>query len=361
MYQIIKQSKKSLARASEIETAHGKVKTPVFMPCATTGAVKAVSFEELKKIGYELILANTYHLYLRPGEKYIKKMGGLQKFINWHQPILTDSGGYQIFSLGKGDLVKSQNDGVIFRSHLDGSKNKFTPEKVLEIQKNLGSDIMMVLDECTEFPVDRKRAEESLKKTHQWAKKSVDHWQKIKGDSKQMLFGIIQGSVYQDLREKSLKYISSLPFDGIAVGGVSVGEGKENMYKVIKWMGPLLPKDKPHYLMGVGEPEDIIFAVKYGFDLFDCVLPTRLARHGTIWTTKDWQKFQKIDLKKSTNLQENEVMMKGCQCPACAGGYSRAYISYLIKEKEMLGLRLASLHNLYLYFQLMYNLRRDIL
>lgn len=370
-FKILKQSKSTLARKGVIETPHGKIQTPVFMPCATVGAVKGISPQELEKIGFEIILSNTYHLYLRPGEKQVKKLGGLQKFINWNKPMLTDSGGYQVFSLGKSfrnydgeekaqaSLVNVQSDGVWFRSHLDGSRHFFAPEKVLEIQKEFGADIIMVLDECTEFPASRKRAEESMKRTHQWAKRSKEYWQRF-GNRNQALFGIVQGSVYKDLREESAKYISTLNFDGVAVGGVSVGEGKKHMYEVMRWVGPLLPKDKPHYLMGVGEPEDIIEAVKWGFDMFDCVLPTRLARHGTVWVTKNWRKFSKIDLRKSQFHLDKKPIMKDCGCPACIQGFSRAYISHLIKEKEMLGMRLATLHNLYIIQKLIYNLRQQI-
>lgn len=373
--------KNSLGRVGEIITAHGKIPTPAFMPCATGGSVKGVSSQELQEIGYKLILGNTYHLYLRPGEKLIKKMGGLQKFINWPHAMLTDSGGYQVFSLGENfaDYNHEDNDktakkslaqvtkrGVWFRSHLDGSKHLFTPEKVINIQRDLGSDIVMVLDECTEYPATRERAQKSMEKTHQWAKQAIEYWNNLKCKSQnaklrnQALFGIIQGSVYKDLREQSARFISSLPFDGIAVGGVSVGEGKKKMYEVMKWVGPLLPKDKPHYLMGVGEPADILEAVRWGFDLFDCVLPTRLGRHGTVWTTRDWQKFSKIDLRKSKFQQDKKPIMDGCGCPACKGGYSRAYLSHLIKTNEMLGMRLLSLHNLYLLNTLMTKIREKI-
>lgn len=373
-FKIQKQSKKTKLRTGIIETSHGKIDTPVFMPCATVGAVKGISAEELKSIGFEIILSNTYHLYLRPGDGQIKKLGGIQKFMNWERSILTDSGGYQVFSLGAGfnndyknnsnknhkiKLAKVGDSGVIFYSHLDGKKHEFTPEKVIDIQKNLGSDIMMVLDECTEHPVTHQRAEESMEKTHAWAKKAIEYHQKTK-NNKQALFGIIQGSIYKDLRIKSAKYITSLPFDGIAVGGVSVGEGKANMYKVIKWLGPLLPKDKPHYLMGVGEPEDIIFAVKYGFDMFDCVLPSRLGRHGTVWVTSNWRKFSKLDLRKSKYKLDKKPVMNDCGCPACKSGYSRAYLSHLLKEKEMLGMRLATLHNLYILKELTNRLRKQL-
>ncbi len=365
-FKIIKQSKKTLARNGIITTKHSKIQTPVFMPCATFGAVKGISPQELEEIGFEVILSNTYHLYLKPGAKEIKKLGGLHNFMGWKRAILTDSGGYQIFSLGKGNskksLVRVGDSGIKFTSHIDGSKHYLTPEKVIDIQRDLGSDIIMVLDECTEFPAKRERAEKSLEITHKWAKKSIDYWKNLnlKGKDKPLLFGIIQGSIYKDLREKSAEFIKSLPFDGIAVGGVSVGEGKTNMYKVIDWLGPLLPKDKPRYLMGVGEPEDIIYAAGKGFDMFDCVIPTRLGRHGTVFSTKNWKDFYKLDLRKQKYLDDKEVIMKGCKCPACKNGYLRAYISYLIREKEMLGSRFATLHNLYLYNRLLYNLRRDL-
>lgn len=376
-FERLKQSQKSLARTGIIETPHGPIHTPAFLPCATVGAVKGVSSEELKNLGFEIILANTYHLYLRPGEKQIKKLGGLHKFMNWPGPILTDSGGYQVFSLGKNlprrqagfrdyrrefdqaRLVEVTSDGVWFRSHLDGSKHFFAPEKVIDIQKDLGADIIMVLDECTEYPASRHRAQESMTMTHQWAERSCQYWQRS-GHKKQALFGIIQGSVYKDLREESAKFISSLPFDGVAVGGVSVGEGKTNMYKVMRWVGPHLPPDKPHYLMGVGEPEDIIEAVKWGFDMFDCVLPTRLARHGTVWLTSNWRKFRKIDLRKSRFQADKKPIMKNCLCPACRNSYSQAYISHLLKSQEILGLRLATLHNLWVINNLMRKLKKDI-
>lgn len=369
-FTIIKKAKNSLARKGLLEIAHGKVQTPVFMPCATVGAVKGISSEELEELGYEIILANTYHLYLRPGEKEVKKFGGLNKFMHWSHPILTDSGGYQVFSLGKNfrnyseeigqaSLVNVNDDGAWFKSHLDGSKHFFSPEKVLEIQKDLGSDICMVLDECTEFPASFERARDSLEMTQSWAKRSIEFWQRFK-NPKQAIFGIIQGSTFKNLREIAVEYMKTLPFDGLAIGGVSVGEGKTNMYKVIRWLGPILPKDKPHYLMGVGEPEDILEAVKCGFDMFDCVLPTRLGRHGTVWVTTNWKKFRKLDLRKAQYRQDKKVIMKDCRCPACTKGYSRAYIGHLVKSNEMLGMRLASLHNLWLLNELIKKIRQEI-
>jgi len=365
-FQIIKSDRESLARTGEITTSHGKIQTPVFMPCATVGAVRGISPQELKELGFELILANTFHLYLRPGEETVKKFGGLHQFMNWDKTILTDSGGYQVFSLGAGNrskertrLVKIEDQGVIFRSHLDGSRHQFSPAKVLEIQKSLGADILMVLDDCTPYPVSHQEAEESMARTHLWAQKSIEIWQKNK-NSGQALFGIVQGSVYRDLRLKSAEFISNLPFDGVAVGGVSVGEEKSKMYEVIKWVGPRLPKDKPHYLMGVGEPQDLIFAAKYGFDMFDCVLPTRLGRHGTVWVTQNFKKFTKINLRKTSFASSKEPIMKGCPCPACHKGYSRGYLSHLIREKEMLGMRLATLHNLSIIQQLLKKIREKV-
>lgn len=359
-FKVTKKSTQTLARKGLLKTSHGQIETPVFMPCATSGAVKGISPEELKNLGFKIILGNTYHLYLRPGDHQVKKLGGIQKWMNWPKPVLTDSGGYQVFSLGKNGLTRVTSKGVWFRSHLDGSKHLFTPESVIEIQKNLGSDIMMVLDECTEYPASKQRAQKSMIMTHRWAERAIEYWQAKKGDSLQAIFGIIQGSTFNDLREESAKFISSLPFDGLAVGGVSVGEGKYNMYQVLKWLGPILPKDKPHYLMGVGEPEDIVEAVKWGFDMFDCVLPTRLGRHGTVWVTSNWQKFSKIDLRKGKYQTDSQIIMKNCSCPACQGGYSRAYISHLIKAKEMLGMRLASIHNLSILSELTKRIREGL-
>ncbi len=389
-FKILAQSKKSFARAGEIETSHGKIQTPIFMPVGTVGSVKGINPDELKQMGADIILGNTYHLYLRPGDKFIKKAGGLHKFINWDRPILTDSGGFQVFSLGLRDnkyeiksknksfssLVKFKKDGVDFKSFIDGSKHYFSPEKVIDIQLNFGSDIMMVLDICTEFPASYARAKQAMEKTHYWAKKASDYFDKLKSKNpenrKHSLFGIVQGSTYKDLREESLKYISSLNFDGIAVGGVSVGEGKKHMYEVMNWTGPKLPQDKPRYIMGIGEPEDIIEAVKNGFDMFDCVLPTRLARHGVVWVSdkqqglsnkQKWEKikFKKLDLRKASARNDFKPIQEGCECYACKNNFSRAYIAHLLKENEILGLRLASEHNLYFLLNLTREIRKDIL
>lgn len=380
-FKVLKQSKKSHARAGEIETAHGVIHTPIFMPVGTVGSVKGISPDELREMDADIILGNTYHLYLRPGDKFIKKAGGLHKFINWDRPILTDSGGFQVFSLGLRDskydlknkeesfksLVKFKRNGVDFKSFIDGSKHYFSPEKVVDIQLNFGSDIMMVLDICTEFPATYDRARKAMESTHRWAKQAIDYYRKLTPYPLQLktdtsaLFGIVQGSVYKDLREESINYISNLNFDGIAVGGVSVGEGKKHMYEVMKWTGSKLPQDKPRYIMGIGEPEDIIEAVKNGFDMFDCVLPTRLARHGVVWLEKSKNEFDKLDLRKASARNDLNPIQKGCGCYACKSNFSRAYIAHLIKENEILGLRLASEHNLYFLLNLTREIRKDIL
>lgn len=384
-FEIKKESSKSKARIGLLHTAHGDVNTPIFMPVGTVGSVKGVSPEELRDTGAEIILGNTYHLYLRPGEKLIKKMGDLQKYNQWNGPILTDSGGFQVFSLGAKmqgtlghKLVKITEKGVEFKSHLDGSKHLFTPEKVIDIQLALGSDIIMVLDICTEFPANRRRAEQAMEQTHRWAKRAIDYWNELKAKKansknvsknsklynidKKMLFGICQGSTYKDLRIASAKYISSLGFNGIAVGGVSVGEGKKHMYEVIRWVAPYLAKDKPHYLMGVGEPEDLEYAIAYGFDMFDCVLPTRLARHGAFWQEDKTNKigFVKRNIRQSQYRLDKKVLEKGCFCYACKNKFTRSYISHLVREKEMFGLRMLSIHNIHFLLNLVRKIRTKI-
>ena len=410
-FKITKQPENSFARKGEIETPHGKIKTPVFMPCGTVGAVKGISAEELKEIGFEIILGNTYHLYLRPGEKLIKKHGGIQKFTNWNKPILTDSGGYQLFSLGNNykmyeknilrtraplgiksrvrsleyssrltsrtikSLAKATSKGVQFRSIIDGSSHLFTPEKVIDIQLDLGSDIIMPLDYCPNADASKREVEKAVDLTNKWFERAFRHFKKKTKNlkNKPAIFAIVQGSFYKDLREKSYKYLSQFPVDGFAIGGVANGgESKLKQQKAIEYTVKLLPDNLPRYLMGVGEPEDIIYAVSCGLDMFDCVLPTRLGRHGTVWVTKNWpldlipkgargkQKFSKIDLRKSQYRQDKNIIMKSCGCPSCRSGYSRAYISHLIREKEMLGMRLASLHNLWILHELITKIRKGI-
>ena len=276
----------SLARTGTLKTPHGEVQTPVFMPVATSGAVKTLSTTEVKELGGEIILGNTYHLHLRPGENLIEAEGGLQKWMNWEGPILTDSGGYQAFSLGatRSKQAKTTDEGVRFFSHLDGNKLFFTPESAIDIQLKIGSDIVMVLDDCAPYPATDKRLRLAVKRTGEWAKRSTDHWKNLEVGERGV-FGIVQGGLSEELRKQSLKDIQELPFDGVAVGGVSVGEGKENMLSAVDFISEDLDKSRPHYLMGVGEPEDLIRMIHRGFDMFDCVLPTRLARHGAFWTT----------------------------------------------------------------------------
>lgn len=376
-YQIVKKSKVSSARIGKIETFNGVVNTPVFMPVGTVGAVKTLSPDDLRNLGTEIILGNTYHLHLRPGEKFIRKSGGLTKFNLWNGPILTDSGGYQVFSLGlrdevnnkKGNNVKISEKGVIFKSHLDGSLHEFTPEKVIDIQLDLGSDIIMILDICTEFPATYKRAKEAMELTHLWAKRAINYWNKkpLRIRKKHKIFSISQGSTYQDLRIESAKFMSKLTFDGLAVGGVSVGEGTRNMYNVIKWVGPYLDENKPHYLMGVGEPENLIYAIKYGFDMFDCVLPTRLARHGVVWNrNSNFQfpiskyKYKKMDLRRGKCKTELKPISEKCGCYTCQNKFTRAYLSHLVKEHEILAFRLLTIHNIYTLFELVKNIREEI-
>lgn len=395
-FTIHKQDTKTLARRGSIELFHGTVQTPVFMPVGTVGAVKTMTPEEIKALGADIILGNTYHLYLRPGHESIQKFGGIQNWNRWQGPILTDSGGYQVFSLGgkyntnqepadqpirnqkpvydadqaTPGFVKITEDGAQFTSHLDGSKHSFTPEKVIDIQLALGSDILMVLDECTEFPATYERAKLTMERTHRWAKRAIDYYQSLVAKDptlakKHNLFGISQGSIYEDLRHQSLDFISSLPFDGVAVGGVAVGEGKEHMYQVMDWLGSSLPKDKPHYLMGIGEPEDLIRSVANGFDMFDCVLPTRLGRYGVIWHADydiegRYQAFTKWDLRAAQFREDQAILDDRCGCPTCQGGYSRAFIGHMLREREVLGIRLTTQHNLWTILNLMQKIRQTL-
>jgi len=350
------------------------------MPCATHGAVKALSTPDLEDAGIEILLGNTYHGYIRPGDDHIAQFGGLHSWMGWNKPILTDSGGFQVFSLGgskgkgegnktnNGNLVKITDDGIRFASHLDGSKHFFSPEKVIDIQINLGSDIMMVLDECAPYPCSEKYARGAMEKTHQWARQAVEYWQAKKAEkygestTTPMLFGIIQGSTYKELREESARYISSLPFDGIAIGGVSVGEGKEEMYQAFDWVIPHLQNidNRPVYAMGIGTPEDILEGVSRGIDMFDCVLPTRLARHATLWIIEENGKGGKINLLRNQYRDEQKVLMPGCACYTCTNNYTRGYLRHLFQEKEPLAWRLASIHNLHFMMDLVHKVREHI-
>lgn len=342
--------KDRFARTGIIETERGLIHTPAFLPVGTNGTVKAMTPEEVKEIGYEIVLSNTYHLYLRPGHEIIKKIGGLHKFINWQGPILTDSGGFQIYSLAS--LRKITNDGVEFRSHIDGSLHFLSPEKAIEIQLAFGSDILMVLDECIQYPVDKEYVEKSIELTTSWAKRCKEYFEKHK--SKQAVFGIIQGSVFTDLRFRSLKEILEIGFDGYAVGGLSVGEPKEDMYRIIKEIAPLMPEERPRYLMGVGDLIDVIYAVEYGIDMFDCVIPTRNARNGTLFTSEG-----RISIKRSEFKDDSLPLDPSCDCYTCKH-YTRAFLRHLYLCREILSMRLNTIHNLYFYCKFFEKMRKAI-
>ncbi|OGD63188.1 hypothetical protein A2215_01895 [Candidatus Berkelbacteria bacterium RIFOXYA2_FULL_43_10] len=421
---------KSNLRKGEVRTSHGVIHSPFFMPVGTVGSVKGVAPWELDDLGAEIILSNTYHLHLRPGEKLIKKLGGLRQFMGWDRPILTDSGGYQVFSLGKkldnnqdtknnnqtnsnnqilnskklksydlkpkNSLVRISSDGVEFQSHLDGSKHFFTPEKVIDIQLDLGVDILMPLDVCPAGDASSKEIERAVKLTIEWARRSKKAFEASEACCPG-LFAIVQGGLDPKLREECAQELIKLDMDGYAVGGLAVDHETRDMWGIVKLLGEILPKDKPRYLMGVGTPDDIVKAVNLGMDMFDCVLPTRLGRHGAVFVHKNgnnqetrykiqtnsniqasnpkkprptgevspgrrikassWKlkadEYELINLLKSRYRTDPEVIEPGCGCPACKGGFSKAYISHLIRENEILGLRLATMHNLYLYLTLL--------
>ncbi|WP_107572538.1 tRNA guanosine(34) transglycosylase Tgt [Clostridioides difficile] len=349
-YELIKTCKQSGARLGRLHTPHGIIETPIFMPVGTQATVKSMTPEELKEIGSQIILSNTYHLYMRPGHELIKRAGGLHNFMNWDKPILTDSGGFQVFSLGP--LRKIKEEGVEFRSHLDGSKHFLTPEKAMEIQNALGSDIMMAFDECAPYPADREYVKNSLERTTRWLKRCKDAHNNT---DKQALFGIIQGGMYKDLREQSAKEITSIDLPGYAIGGLSVGEPKPLMYDVLEHTTPLMPKDKPRYLMGVGSPDDLVEGVIRGVDMFDCVLPTRIARNGTAMTSQG-----KVVVRNATYAEDFTPLDSECDCYACKN-YSRAYIRHLIKANEILGARLITTHNLHFLLNLMKQIRQAIM
>ncbi len=340
---------KNQARIGEFKTPHGTIETPVFMPVGTKATVKTMKPEELKEIGSHIILANTYHLYLRPGHKTVAKMGGLHSFMNWNGPILTDSGGFQVFSLGLGTknkknekLVKIKEDGVEFRSIFDGSKHFFSPKKVMEIEHDLGADIIMAFDECPPAGSSKKYAKEAMERTHRWATECKKEHKKLinKSGKKQALFPIIQGGIFEDLRIKSTKFMVDLDLPGIAIGGLAVGEPRKTTWEIIDAILPYLPKNKPRYIMGIGTPEDIREAIKRGIDMFDCVLPTRLGRHGTAFTNTGT-----LHLKNESNRLSKKPVDPKCGCYTCKN-YTRAYLRHLINEKEILGIHLLSLHNI---------------
>lgn len=336
------------ARAGVFHTPHGDLLTPVFAPVGTQATVKAVTPRQLEEIGASLVLANTYHLYLRPGDELVAEMGGLHQFMHWNGPILTDSGGFQVFSLA--GIRKIDDDGVTFKSHIDGSTHRFTPEKSIQIQENLGADIIMAFDECAP-PYDREYNERALQRTHMWAQRCVE----AKKRPDQALFGIVQGGVFRDLRERSAEFIAGLHTPGIAIGGLSVGETKEEMNAMLEVVDPILPEDKPRYLMGVGSPEDLVNGVLRGIDIFDCVLPTRLARHNAAMT-----RTGRLNLVNAAFARDTRPIDENCGCYTCQN-FNRAYLRHLISAKEMLAATLLSIHNLYTLISLMNDIRQAIL
>lgn len=343
--------KEGNARAGVIETPHGKIETPVFMPVGTQATVKAMTKEELEEINSQIILGNTYHLYLNPEDDLVDDFGGLHKFMRWDKPILTDSGGFQVFSLGS--LRRIKEEGVHFRSHLDGSKHFLSPEKSISIQNNLGSDIMMVLDECPPGMSSREYLIPSIERTTRWAKRCIDA---NKNKDRQGLFAIVQGGIYEDLRDKSFEELFRYDedFAGYALGGLAVGEPREDMYRILEYITPKLPENKPRYLMGVGEPLDMLEAVESGIDMMDCVQPTRIGRHGTVFT-----KYGRLVIKNKAYELDDRPLDEGCDCYACKN-YTRGYIRHLFKAKEILGQRLATYHNLHFLIKLMNDSREAI-
>jgi queuine tRNA-ribosyltransferase len=348
MFELLGQDSQSKARRGQLATAHGVIDTPAFMPVGTQGTVKAVTPRELRELNAQIVLGNTYHLFVRPGLDVIKHFGGLHSFMNWDGPILTDSGGYQIFSLAK--LRKITEEGVHFQNHVDGTPAFITPEIAMEIQAALGSDIAMVLDECAPYPCEYEYAARSAEMTRRWAMRC-----KSKSEIKrQLLFGIVQGATFDNLRKSSAQAIADLDFDGYAIGGVSVGEPEEEMMRAVESSEPFLPADKPRYAMGLGSPPQLLQMIARGMDMFDCVLPTRLARNGTAFTATGT-----LNLKNAEFALDRRPIEENCACPACLE-FTRGYIRHLIKAEEILGLRLITLHNLHFYLDLMRRAREHI-
>lgn len=376
MFELIKKSKYSAARLGILKTGHGEIQTPFFMPVATQGTVKLISAEDMRKLDPQILLSNTYHLMLRPGVKLVNEFGGLHKFMDWHGPILTDSGGFQVFSLAdtknkSGEsLVKLTEDGVKFKSYIDGGKHNLTPEKSLQIQAELGVDIAVCLDECVALPAERKYIEESVDMTTRWAKRASDYKKEMikKGEIAPLLFCVIQGGLDKDLRLKSLNDLKNINFDGYNIGGLSVGESAEDMYGVLDYLVAEMPEDKTRYLMGVGYPDNIVEAVKRGVDMFDCVIPTREGRHGRLFQmiesksrVKDFDNdfYETIAITNSKFEKDFSVISKNSKIPELRN-LSKAYLHYLFKIKEPLGARLASLNNLEFYIDLMASIRISI-
>lgn len=369
-------SKNGQRRVGELATMHGIIKTPFFMPIATKGAVKNLSPEDLRELGAQIVLGNTYHLWLRPGDELIAKVGGLHQFMNWNGPILTDSGGFQVFSLGAraakkfgSSGVKLSEKGVEFIDPIDGKKHFMSPEKSIEIQLNLGSDMIMVLDECPPFPCSHEEARKSMELTLRWASRCKKYFESrfesanqiVKSQiSRPLLFGIVQGGVYEDLRKECARRLIEIGFDGYAIGGVAVGEPRKHLYEILDWVMPLLPEDKPRYLMGLGKPNEMVAAVNSGIDMFDCVIPTREGRHGRLFKWKDncdgndldREFYETINIGNEEFREDFTPIDSNCKCYTCKN-YSKAYLRHLLKTNEPLFLKLASSHNLFFYHQLM--------
>ncbi|HEX5607189.1 MAG TPA: tRNA guanosine(34) transglycosylase Tgt [Candidatus Binatia bacterium] len=347
-FTILQQDKDTSARVGRLVTAHGEVETPCFMPVGTQGTVKAMLPRDLREIGCQILLGNTYHLYLRPGHEVIRRLGGLHRFMGWNGPLLTDSGGYQVFSLGA--MRKLSEEGVNFQSHLDGASHLLTPEKSIEIQQALGSDIIMVLDECVSGDAPREYVQPSTERTVRWAERSL----RAKSAKSQLIFAIVQGGVFEDLRHSCVNALVSMPFDGFAVGGLGVGEGEAELHNIGAFSAKLLPRDRPRYLMGVGRPRDIVQAVRAGFDMFDCVIPTRNTRNGTLYTFTG-----KLNIKRAEFAEDPRPVEQNCGCYACKN-FSRAYLRHLYMAGEILSAQLNTLHNLYFYHRLMDKCREAI-
>ncbi|MGH7928812.1 MAG: tRNA guanosine(34) transglycosylase Tgt [Candidatus Binatia bacterium] len=347
-FTIINKDPNSRARLGRLVTSHGVIETPAFMPVGTQGTIKAVLPRDLREIGCQILLGNTYHLYLRPGHEIIRDLGGLHRFMGWDGPILTDSGGYQVFSLGA--MRKISEEGACFQSHLDGSTHLLTPEKAVEVQEALGSDIAMVLDECIPHDAGRSYASDSTERTIRWAERCL----RVRGRKDQMMFGIIQGGTYEDLRRSCAGEITRMPFEGFAAGGLAVGEGEELLRSVSSFTASLLPDDRPRYLMGVGRPGDILCAVRAGFDLFDCVIPTRNGRNGTLFTSSG-----KVSIKRAEFAGDPRPLDEACGCYTCSH-FSRAYLRHLFMAGEILASQLNSLHNLYFYHRMMDSCREAL-
>ena len=348
-FELIKTCKQSGARLGVLHTPHGDIPTPIYMPVGTQATVKAMTPREMEELGAKIILSNTYHLHLRPGEDIVREAGGLHSFMDWRHPILTDSGGFQVFSLS--GLRKITEEGAAFRSHLDGSKHFISPEKSMEIQQALGADIAMAFDVCSPYPCDHKTAEEAMHRTHRWAERC----KKYHTREDQALFGIVQGAFYEDLRIESAKTLADMDFPGYGIGGLSVGEPKPVMYEMLEKIEPYMPKNKPRYLMGVGTPDCFLEGVLRGVDMFDCVLATRIARNGTVFTRNG-----RLVIRNATYARDFEPLEEGCDCYACQQ-FSRAYIRHLIKAEEITGARLASIHNLRFLIRMMEEIRQAIM